>query len=107
MKSSCCVSAGPWRPLTWILHSGESMSSLIRGPQPIWLPTQPFYSLTTESWGWTCPTVASEYGWGGWLTGSLGHMVMREELFIAMCHADGTGLSLSFEVQCRRKLRPQ
>lgn len=107
MKSSCCVSAGPWRPLTWILHSGESMSSLIQGPQPIWLPTQPFYSLTTESWGWTCPTVASEYGWGGWLTGSLGHMVMREELFIAMCHADRTGLSLSFEVQCRRKLRPQ
>lgn len=72
MKSSCCVSAGPWRPLTWILHNGASMSSPTLGPQLIWPPTQPFCNLTTESWGWTCLTGASEYGWGG-LGGQYGY----------------------------------
>lgn len=74
MRSSCCVSAGPWRPLTWIRLSGESMSSPTPGPQPTWLPTQPFCSLTTDSWGWTCPMGASECGRGGrWACGQDGH----------------------------------
>ncbi|XP_033077478.1 serine hydroxymethyltransferase, mitochondrial isoform X6 [Trachypithecus francoisi] len=55
MKLSCCASAGPWKPLTWILHSGESMSSPTLGPQPTWLSIQPFCNLMTGSWGWTCP----------------------------------------------------
>lgn len=60
-------------PLTWILLSGESMSNPTPDPQPIWLPTQPFCSLTTESWGWTCLMGASECGWGGgWAVGTMG-----------------------------------
>lgn len=65
MKLSYCASVGPWKPLIWILPSGELMSSPTPGPQPIWLPTQPFCSLMTESWGWTCLMGASEYGWDG------------------------------------------
>lgn len=32
MKSSCCVNAGPWRPLTWILHSGGQCPALFGVP---------------------------------------------------------------------------
>lgn len=66
MKLSCSASAGPWKPSTWIRHSGESTSSHTRGPQPIWRPTQLFFSPMTESWGWTYPMGASEYGWDEW-----------------------------------------
>lgn len=66
MRLSCSASAGPWKPSTWIRHSGESTSSHTQGPQPIWRPTQLFFSPMTESWGWTYPMGASEYGWDEW-----------------------------------------